>query len=317
MHAAAHARARLWLAAAACLAAMACSQGSVPPPRIPLKFAFLPNTAPGSRRIWSIVGTHLSTISIIETTASMSDALDALDAGTVDLALLGGDEVYSAYLKGTTANATPHKHLRGVAQLHTAALHVLALPHSHIETLSDLRGKRLAGPQLGRETILTLLLTQAGLTPADIHFTHLLRSDAVSALKSGAIDAFFDFYPVVNDTFSVELRAGTLELVAVAPADTMSARRQYPYLHSDVIPADAYGLPTDVPTVGINYLFVCREGLDKDVVYQLTRALFEAIPELVDLRPGLRVVSLKSASAAPIPLHPGASRFYRERQLFD
>jgi TRAP transporter TAXI family solute receptor len=313
-------KARRWLGvlvAGACLASVACRSGSAPPPKIPLKFAFLPNTAPGSRKIWSIVGTRLSTISIIDTTASMPDALDALDEGTVDLALLGGDEVYSAYLKGTPAKPVAHKHLRGVALLHTAALHVLVLPQSHIGALGDLRGKRLAGPQLGRESILALLLTQAGLTLSDIHIAHVLRTAAVTALTSGTIDAYFDFYPVVNDAFSTELRAGTLQLVPVAPQDTTSARRQYPYLHSDIIPSDAYGQANDIPTVGINYVFVCREGLDKDLVYQLTRAFFDVMPQLVELRPGLRTVSLKSASAAPIPLHPGAARFYRERQLFD
>jgi TRAP transporter TAXI family solute receptor len=267
--------------------------------------------------IWSIVGKRLPAISIVEATATMPDALDALDAGTVDLALLGGDEVYSAYLKGTAAKPSAHRHLRGVALLHTAALHVLVLPQSHIDSLGDLRGKRLAGPQLGRESVLKVLLAQSGLKPADIHFDHLLRADAVTALTSGAIDAFFDFYPVVNDAFSTPLHAGTLRLVPIAPPDTMNVRREYPYLHSDIIPADAYGQADDIPTIGINYLFVCREGLDKDLVYQLTRAFFDVIPELVGLRPGLRTVSLKSASAAPIPLHPGAARFYRERQLFD
>ena len=63
-------------------------------------------------------------------------------------------------------------------------------------------------------------------------------------------------------------------------------------------------------------MMICREDLPEELVYWITRTLFESLPELVRSLQSLRQVDLEQVHASPIPLHPGAARFYRERELF-
>jgi hypothetical protein len=80
-----------------------------------------------------------------------------------------------------------------------------------------------------------------------------------------------------------------------------------------VIPRDlARGAPG--LTIGLDGLLVCRSGLDPDIVYGVTKAFFQALPDLSAFdTPRLRQMNPEDASATPIPLHEGAARYYREQ----
>ena len=63
-------------------------------------------------------------------------------------------------------------------------------------------------------------------------------------------------------------------------------------------------------------LLACRDDLPEELVYWITRTLFESLPGLADSLNSLRQIDLEGVQASPIPLHAGAMRFYRERELF-
>jgi TRAP-type uncharacterized transport system substrate-binding protein len=71
-----------------------------------------------------------------------------------------------------------------------------------------------------------------------------------------------------------------------------------------------------VHTVGIDTIIACRAGLDETLVYTLTKTFFDVLPELAVRLDALRRMDLARAPATPIPLHDGAARYYRERELF-
>ena len=70
-----------------------------------------------------------------------------------------------------------------------------------------------------------------------------------------------------------------------------------------------------VHTLGVHNVLVGHRDLDEDLVYKLTRRFFEVLPSLVAQQDSLRLVDLQQAPATPIPLHVGAARYYREREL--
>jgi TRAP-type uncharacterized transport system substrate-binding protein len=72
------------------------------------------------------------------------------------------------------------------------------------------------------------------------------------------------------------------------------------------------GHSAGIRTIGVENLLVCRSGLDEGLVHDLTARLFGALPSI----PLLRTIDLEQAPTVPIPLHDGAARFYRERELF-
>jgi TRAP transporter TAXI family solute receptor len=93
-------------------------------------------------------------------------------------------------------------------------------------------------------------------------------------------------------------------------------REDYPFLRLTFIPGGSYaGHPHRTPTIGIDSVLVCRADLDDGVVYDLTKALFDILPSISAERASVRDMNIDQAPATSIPLHSGAARYYREREL--
>jgi TRAP transporter TAXI family solute receptor len=95
---------------------------------------------------------------------------------------------------------------------------------------------------------------------------------------------------------------------------TIVAKAKAPYTQT-LIPKETYrGQGGDVPTAGLPNYLVARSDLDADLVYNITRALFESTADLVAAHPAAAAITTEHAlDGMPIPLHPGAARFYREK----
>ena len=94
-------------------------------------------------------------------------------------------------------------------------------------------------------------------------------------------------------------------------------RHEYPFVRSVTIPAGTYpGQHRDIATIGVDRLLIGGSQLDEALVHDLTRVFIETLPLMASsLRTSIRLTNLEQASATPIPLHAGAARFYREREL--
>jgi TRAP transporter TAXI family solute receptor len=94
-------------------------------------------------------------------------------------------------------------------------------------------------------------------------------------------------------------------------------RSRFPFFKSVVIPASTYrGQVSDVQTIGVDNLLLCLDSLPDALVYDMTRLLFEELPRLAKEHVTARMIDTEQAPATPIPLHRGAARYYRERELF-
>jgi TRAP transporter TAXI family solute receptor len=111
------------------------------------------------------------------------------------------------------------------------------------------------------------------------------------------------------------LRAGARLLPITGPS-VERLHREYPFFQAAVIPPNSYpGVTGAIHTIGVDSLLVCRRDLDEALVYELTKGFFEALPELSASIEALRLMDLHQSPATPIPLHAGAARYYREREL--
>jgi uncharacterized protein len=107
-----------------------------------------------------------------------------------------------------------------------------------------------------------------------------------------------------------------VHLVPITRDAVRHIRQQYPFLKPMLIPKHTYpGQGSDIETVGVDNLLVCREDLDEELVYQLTKAFFAALPELARVHAAAMLIDSEQALATPIPLHAGAARYYREREI--
>jgi hypothetical protein len=197
-------------------------------------------------------------------------------------------------------------------------LHLVARARSGIKTVVDLRGRPVSlGIPDGEAYRAAIAVLEAfGVNPASLTNRSLPAETAAVELHAGRIDAMFvvSNYPAeaVRDALGAQ---SYLVAIDGPPADRLRARSGF--LFPAYVPAGAYpGQASSVRTLGIQNLLVTRRDLAEPVVYELTKQFFVALPKLSALVSSLRHLDVDRASATSIPLHDGAARYYRERELF-
>ena len=237
-------------------------------------------------------------------------SLHDLRRGTIDLSMPMADVAYLAYSGQLDEMPGRFDQLRGMAVLSLNAVHLVAGRHTNIQSLSDLKGLKvsLGPPGSALAPINEQLLKASGLGLRDVHGTRLPNPEVAEALALRQIDAAFVTFAPPNATVSELIDAGG-RLVNVSGPAIEDIRTTYPYLKRTVIPRQTYPhQPEPVHTIGVDALLVCRADLEEGVVYRLLDAYFAT-------RPPTRPPDLDRAPATPIPLHPGAARYYRQREL--
>jgi TRAP transporter TAXI family solute receptor len=314
--------AALWAAAAA-VAVAGCDRTVTPAPTLPVTVR-LTSGIPGAtfhplgERLAHGYGRVLPAITV-QTQESPGSVRNvrALQGGTADLGFAFADVTYVAFVGQLAEDPRPFDRLRGLAVLQLTPLHLLARPGLDVRTIRDLRGRRVGTGPPGSGTALTsdILMRGSGLAPAAITAEALPFNDAARRLVAGTLDAAFVSAGYPSESVQIATRAGA-RIVAVEGDDVTRLRAEYPFLRLTFVPGGTYpGHPLPVPTVGVDSLLLCRADLDEELVYRLTAAFFEVLPTLSTELESLQLMDVARASATPIPLHRGAARYYREREL--
>jgi len=254
----------------------------------------------------------------VQRIAAGSDTARLLEEGQAELSMISTDVAYLAYTKGIGDPPRPHRKLRGVAVLYAVPVHLIASEASRIQGLDHLRGKRVSLGAKGSRTeyVARMTLEGVGISLNNFDARWLSEVEAKTELRERKLDAVLmtgnDPSPNVVEIMQIP----GLRLIPIIRPEMEAIRSRHPYVHSVTIPAGIYGDHPDIESIGIDSLLACREDLPEELVYWITRTLFESLPDLARSLTSLRQVDLAQIHATPIPLHPGAARFYRERELF-
>ena len=249
---------------------------------------------------------------VVLTQGSLDDVM-ALQRGEAEVAFSYADLAYASFVGNLRNQAAAFEGLRGIALLQRAAVHVVAGPAASVRDIGDLRGRKA---DLGGAAALAAqaVLTAFRLRPDGIQIAPR-PADSVAALLHGDIDAIFLLGVPPIPAARTALKGGA-HLIPVDGAAVDDLLRQYPFYSAILLRPQMYGeLPAPVATIGINGVLLCRADLDDDVVFRLTKALYEG-PGQSAVDPTLVPwLDLAVGAATPVPLHPGAARYYREREL--
>ena len=264
----------------------------------------------------TIPGVHFTAVAADGPTGAASNAA-WLEQGKADLAFSRSDIAYLAFRNGVPEDARPYGHLRSMAVLYTNVVHIMVRRDSGIRRAEDIRGHRVQMPEDPTASRLTLLVLEAlGLTPQDVQVRPLLPGAGGSmALRDAEVRVFAAAYPLA----SIEASGppGGIRLLSLTPEAVDHLRSAFPFFKPATIPKGTYtDQDDDLITVGIDGLLLCRDDLPEALVYEMTRSLFDALPSLARSQPSARLINVNRAPTTPIPLHPGAARYYRERDLF-
>lgn len=253
-----------------------------------------------------------------DTSASSAQVLSRIQAGTLDVGVALADDAYRAYFGENASTGPANSAVRAISLLQPLPTYLLARAGSGVHTIADLEGKAVAvGPRNSSAWKLgTLVLKAFAVSPRTVTAMSS-RQLAVQGLKDGSLDAIMLPGYVYPEAFTEALlREGGAYLLPIDGPPVEQLRRESPFVRVVMIPRDIYpGQDRVVPTVGIDMLIVCRRDLDDQVAYRLAEQLFAVFPRLARVEATMRFLNVEEAPATPIPLHPGAARYFREREL--
>jgi uncharacterized protein len=305
------------LTAGAAIGAAACRAPAPPAPRPVLR---LTTGTPGAGFYplgQALAGAYRQALPLLDVQVQDSEGsvanVEALQRGGADVGLAYADVAYIAFVGRLEGRPQAFDELRGVAVLELTPVHLVVRANSLIRDAGGLRGRRVGVGLPGSGSALTanIVLAALGIDASSVQVEPLRYVDAGNRLAAGTLDAMFVTGSDPMASVSASTGAGA-RLVPLTGAAIERLRHDYPFFRPTVIPGGTYpGHPDAIHTIGVDNLLVCRKNLDESLVHDLTAHFFDILPSLSMLT----LMDLDEAPATPIPLHDGAARYYREREL--
>jgi TRAP transporter TAXI family solute receptor len=254
----------------------------------------------------------------VQATKASVENLILLQQGKGEIAFTLGDSL--AFARDGNEEAgfkTKLDKLRGVAAIYPNYIQVVATKASGIRTLPDLKGKRLSvgAPKSGTELNARAVLGAAGLNYKDLGKIEYLPFDqSIELMKNRQLDATLQSAGL--GVAAIRDLAAAVEITVVEIPAAVVDKAGSPYVKG-VIPSGTYnGQTADVPTATVVNYLVTRSDLSSDMVYSMTKAMFEHLDDLAASHSAAKGIRLTRAlEGMPIPVHPGAERYYKEKGL--
>lgn len=252
----------------------------------------------------------------VQATKASVENLNLLQAGRGELAFALGDSVADAWNGVEDAGfKAPLKKLRAIAGTYPNYIQIVASKESGITTLADLKGKRISvgAPKSGTELNARAIFKAAGLSYEDMGKVEFLPyAESVELIKNRQLDATLQSSGL--GMAAIRDLAATLPITFVAIPAEITAKIDNAAYQAASIPAGTYdGQDSDVPTVAITNILVSHDGVSDEVAYQMTKLMFDNLERLGNAHSAAKDIKLEGAAKGlPIPLHPGAERFYKE-----
>ncbi len=252
----------------------------------------------------------------VQATKASVENLNLLQAGRGELAFSLGDSVADAWNGVEDAGfKAPLKRLRAIAGTYNNYIQIVASKESGIKTLEDLKGKRISvgAPKSGTELNARAIFKAAGLTYEDMGRVEFLPyAESVELIKNRQLDATLQSSGL--GMAAIRDLASTMPVTFVEIPDSVVEKIESDAYLPGVIPAGTYdGQDADVPTVAITNILVTHDKVSDEVAYQMTKLMFDNLSALGNAHSAAKDIKLENATKnLPIPLHPGAERFYKE-----
>ena len=254
----------------------------------------------------------------VQVTKASVENLVLLQEGKGEIAFVLGDSAKDAWDgKEDAGFKTKLDKLRIIGAIYPNYIQIVASKDSKIKTLADLKGKGLSvgAAKSGTELNSRAILSAAGLSYKDLgKVEYLPFAESIELIKNRQLDATLQSAGL--GVASLKDLANSLDVTVVSVPEAVVKKMGAPFM-SGKIPANTYkGQTEDVSTAAVVNYLVTRKDVSDATAYQMTKLFYENLPALVAAHSAAKDINLKDAAKnPPLPLHPGAIKYYKEKGL--
>lgn len=248
--------------------------------------------------------------------------INAIAGGSLESGFAQSDVATWAYSgTGIWEGKPPVEKLRAIVNLYPESIHLVTSADSGINSVADLKGKRVSLDEPGSGTLVDarLILEGYGLSESDISVEFLKPDQAADRMRDGAMDAFFFVGGYPAGAIAELASQHAVKLVAISCDDAPAICEKYTFFATDTVPGGTYeGNPDDVKTLAVGAQWITSADQPEDLVYRITKALWnDNTRKQLDAghAKGKAITKENALKGVGIPLHPGAEKFYREAGL--
>jgi TRAP transporter TAXI family solute receptor len=254
----------------------------------------------------------------VQATKASVENLVLLQQGRGEIAFSLGDSLKAAWDGDEEAGfKSKLDKLRVIGAIYPNYIQIVATADSGIKTLADLKGKSLSvgAPKSGTELNSRAILAAAGLSYKDLgKIEYLPFAESVDLMKNRQLGATLQSAGLGVASLK-DLSTSSPIVVVSVPKETVD--KIGPPFVSVVIPANTYsGQDKDVPTAAVVNYLVTSSKVSDEMAYEMTKLVYESLPELTNSHAAGKEIKLETAATgSPVPLHPGAIKYYKEKGL--
>jgi TRAP transporter TAXI family solute receptor len=256
----------------------------------------------------------------IDTNAEVSGAsaenMNTLKDGNAEIAFSQTDIASYAKEGKLMFEGAAVDNVSAIGTLYPETIQIVTTAKSGIKTVEDLKGKKVSigAPGSGTAANAEQILEVHGITLDDIKKQDLSFDESTAGIQDGTIDAAF--VTAGTPTGAVEGLSAT-EDVVIVPIEQGKIDElieKYPYYVQDEVPAGTYKLAEAAPTVAVQAMLVVSNDISEDVVYDVTKAIFENLDKVTHAK-GKMIKAENAVKGTGIDLHPGAKKYFDEQGL--
>lgn len=256
-----------------------------------------------------------------QASGGVNENLNRLETGVADIGLSSHWDAYQAY-RGEGQFKKKFINILGLGILFKNWSEPYTLKKSGIKTFADLKGKKISVGAAGgsMHKFMSLYLKAHGIDPEkDVKLFHLPPMESVDALRDGRIDAVMEIAAIPTAALTDLSTTHPINIIEFAPGLREKFLKENPMFVPLTIPAGTYkGVDKDVPTVGMLAIWACHKDLPEDIVYEIVKAIYsnDGLTYLKKVHAAAQSITREDAAKnMPIPIHPGAIKFYKEEGL--
>ncbi|GAB4372297.1 MAG: TAXI family TRAP transporter solute-binding subunit [Spirochaetales bacterium] len=266
-------------------------------------------------QIWN---THIERMNVTaQSTGASKENIRLVGKGEAELAIVQNDVMDYAFKGIELFNGEKIDTFATIATLYPEIVQIVVNPDSGINSVADMKGKSISVGDAGSgvEANAKQVLEAYGLTLDDLQARRLSFRESASAFKDKQIDGFFVTAGIPNPAIQEIATLGKVKLLSIDPAAKQKLLDKYKFYTPYTIKKETYsGMTEDANTLAVKATLIVNKNLGNDIVYNLTKVLFEQQAALAQAHAKGKELSLQEAvKGVSVPFHPGAEKYYREK----